>query len=343
MKVHLIAIIILLLTACQSNSSVEPVNSNRMESPIITNYLSNQKVSSFAECSQGQMWIGTFRGLNKYNVHEYHQYYCTDDSLDLPDNQINDIFRDSQGRLWIATVNGVCLYTDKDNFHHIPINHANKNILQILENKEGTLFFNMIHQLSVYNQATDEMQMIIDVFDPQHTFNQQCFVDQSNKLWAANPLSLRCYDSSTMFLEDSIPITNYPNYFYLQSNGMLWLTGNHQIALFDTRGRKLAPTPKAIQNHPLLLGANINYIHPYGTNSLLLNTERRGLFLYNYIDESVIHQDENGFPFEAPRFKISKMFTLIDIINGTSSGGVYTLTISWTLIFFNHGFLNLSL
>ena len=343
MKVHLIAIIILLLTACQSNSSVEPVNSNRMESPIITNYLSNQKVSSFAECSQGQMWIGTFRGLNKYNVHEYHQYYCTDDSLDLPDNQINDIFRDSQGRLWIATVNGVCLYTDKDNFHHIPINHANKNILQILENKEGTLFFNMIHQLSVYNQATDEMQMIIDVFDPQHTFNQQCFVDQSNKLWAANPLSLRCYDSSTMFLEDSIPITNYPNYFYLQSNGMLWLTGNHQIALFDTRGRKLAPTPKAIQNHPLLLGANINYIHPYGTNSLLLNTERRGLFLYNYIDESVIHQDENGFPFEAPRFKISKMFT--DSQKNLWIGSVdqgYTVRYSYKERFNTNNYLNSS-
>ena len=77
--------------------------------PVITNDLSNQKVTAFAEDAQGHIWIGTSRGVNKYNVHEYHQYYCTDDSLDIPDNQINDLFRDSQGRLWVVTVNGTSL------------------------------------------------------------------------------------------------------------------------------------------------------------------------------------------------------------------------------------------
>lgn len=94
--------------------------------PVITNDLSNQKVTAFAEDAQGHIWIGTSRGVNKYNVHEYHQYYCTDDSLDIPDNQINDLFRDSQGRLWVVTVNGTSLYTDKDNFQNIPLDFPNK-------------------------------------------------------------------------------------------------------------------------------------------------------------------------------------------------------------------------
>ena len=41
----------------------------------------------------------TFRGLNKFSVNEYHQYFCTDDSLDIPDNHIQDIFLDSKKRL----------------------------------------------------------------------------------------------------------------------------------------------------------------------------------------------------------------------------------------------------
>ena len=97
-----------LIAACRPSSTKTAPDSG-IESPVITNDLSNQKVTAFAEDAQGHIWMGTFRGLNKYNVHEYHQYYCTDDSMDLPDNQINDLFRDSKGRLWVVTVNGTSL------------------------------------------------------------------------------------------------------------------------------------------------------------------------------------------------------------------------------------------
>ena len=109
------------LSACDAK---EPLSENRdaeIESPVIANDLSNQKVTAIAEDTQGHIWIGTFRGLNKNNVHDYHQYFCTDDSLGLPDNQITHLLRDSKNRFWVGTVNGVCLYTDKDNFRIIPI------------------------------------------------------------------------------------------------------------------------------------------------------------------------------------------------------------------------------
>lgn len=301
-------ILLCLIAACRP-SSTKTAPESGIESPVITNNLSNQKVTAFAEDAQGHIWIGTFRGLNKYNVHEYHQYYCTDDSLDLPDNQINDLFRDSKGRLWVVTVNGTSLYTDKDNFRRIPINISNKNGLQILENKEGRIFLNMMHHLAVYNPETEEFDVPITDLDHHHTYNLFCFIDQNNKLWAVNPISMRCYNSATLAQEDSIPLHDYPTCFFMRDNGELWLAGNHRLTLFDTHTRKFIETPKAIRQHRLLAHANINYIHPYGSNGLLLNTARQGMFLYNHQEERVIHQDENGFPFEAPRFNISKMFT----------------------------------
>ena len=195
--------------------------------------------------------------------HEYHQYYCTDDSLDIPDNQINDLFRDSQGRLWVVTVNGTSLYTDKDNFQNIPLDFPNKNGIQILENKDGKIFLNMMHNLAVYNPQTHKFDVPIKIFDPNYTFNNRCFIDQSNKLWAVTPLSLRRYNSSTLALEDSIPMQGiFPTHFFMHTNGILWLAGNRQITLFDTHTHKFKETPQALRSHPLLLHANVNYIHP---------------------------------------------------------------------------------
>lgn len=91
------------------------------ESPLVSNDISNQQIKAIAEDAQGHIWLGTFRGLNKYNAHEYQQYFCTDDSLSLPDNQIQDLMLDSKKRLWIATVNGPCLYTDQDDFRRLPM------------------------------------------------------------------------------------------------------------------------------------------------------------------------------------------------------------------------------
>ncbi|WP_259321852.1 two-component regulator propeller domain-containing protein [Bacteroides stercorirosoris] len=83
---HLLAgtLSVICLLACDAKESISENWDAEIESPVIANDISNQKVTAVAEDAQGYIWIGTFRGLNKYNVHEYHQYFCTDDSLGYP-------------------------------------------------------------------------------------------------------------------------------------------------------------------------------------------------------------------------------------------------------------------
>lgn len=119
-------------------------------SHIISNDISNQQISSFAEDAFGHIWIGTFRGLNKYNAYEYHQYFNSDDSLSISDNQVKDILCDSKGRTWIATVNGTSQYTEQDCFRRIPIESQNQYALQIKESKEGRIFLNMAYEICEY-------------------------------------------------------------------------------------------------------------------------------------------------------------------------------------------------
>lgn len=298
----------LCLLACDAK---EPISENRdaeIESPVIANDLSNQKVTAMAEDAQGHIWIGTFRGLNRYNVHDYHQYFCTDDSLGLPDNQITHLLRDSKNRFWVGTVNGVCLYTDKDNFRIIPVEADNKNIRQILEDRNGRIFLNTGFQLYAYHPETEKIICVLLDISSGHTFYAQCHIAPDNNLWVMTAVSLYCYDLSTLQLKETVALSGYPYYSYLHNNE-LWITGNRTLNIFDTRTRSFKPLPTPIAQNTTLCNADIDYIHPYGNNGLLLNTARHGMFYYNPGTGSVTRQDENGFPFEMPRFRISRMFT----------------------------------
>ena len=295
-------------TSCRKMESVQQ-SEMTISNPLITNNISNQQVNAFAEDAQGHIWIGTFRGLNKYNVHEFHQYFCTDDSLDLPDNQIKDMLRDSKGRLWISTVNGVCRYTDKDNFKHIPSDMTNKNGIQLLEGTDGRIFLNYTSHLSVYNPTTEEMNCVIPQLDPQGTMIVKCFIDAEAQLWVVTPRTLRCYDYYSMQLKDSVAINKNSRYFYLHKDGKIWLTGSRALLLFDTHTHQFTDLPPALAQHSVLREAEITYIHPYGNNSLLLNTSRHGMFCYNYANNTIAHQGDEDFPFEVPEFQISCMFT----------------------------------
>jgi signal transduction histidine kinase/ligand-binding sensor domain-containing protein/DNA-binding response OmpR family regulator len=298
----------LILVSCTPIREEKTTN-NEAESPLINNTISNQQVKAFAEDSQGHIWIGTFRGLNKSVTHEYHQYFCADDTTSLPDNQIQSIYLDSKKRLWISTVNGICTYTDQDNFQRIPLKSKNKNVVQIVENHQGRIFLNTIDKLYAQNPATQQFDCVIPNTDPFKTLNVTCHIDDKDNLWVVNPLSILCYDSSSLELKDSIPVTGYPNYSFINTKNEIWLTGNHSLSIFDTHSSSFKNIPQIIKEHKLLSRANIEYIHPYDSNGLLLCTSANGIFYYNYEEEKIIHQDDTDFPFEVPKFKISCIFT----------------------------------
>lgn len=68
----LILLAALLLTACQDQKDIPEVSSPE-KNLVLSDHISNQKVMSICEDKYGQIWIGTFRGLNKYDGNQYHQ------------------------------------------------------------------------------------------------------------------------------------------------------------------------------------------------------------------------------------------------------------------------------
>ena len=72
----------LLMLGCQRQGTIgTTLDKDEEHDLVVANELSNSRVQCIAEDADGYLWIGTFRGLNRYDGHEYHQYFCTFDSL----------------------------------------------------------------------------------------------------------------------------------------------------------------------------------------------------------------------------------------------------------------------
>ena len=281
-----------------------PVN----KSFAISNDISNQKINSIAEDALGHIWIATPRGANKHNVYEFHQYFSSDDTLSISGSQVHQIFRDSQNRLWFCTSSGVCIYTDKDCFQRIEIDTQSQNAMQILEDKQGRIFLNMVTELCEYDEKNNQFRVVIPDFDNDEKWNNHCFIGAQGDLWSVSGSYIRSFDTDTKRLKSRTHFGNFIHYAFLRNNSELWIASGATLSVFDTESREMMETPDVIRRHPVLSQTVTTYIHPYSDYELLISTHH-GLFLYNFLSQTVVHQSEDGFPFVAPDFKITTMLT----------------------------------
>ena len=278
-----------------------------LESPVITNDISNQKVTSFAEDAQGHMWIGTFRGLNRFNVHEFHQYFCTYEETSLPDNQVICLYKDSRERLWVSTVNGMALYTEQDDFVRIPMETRSRNTAQILEGTDGRIFINTLVEFAVYDEAEERFVTVMSSVDGKMPTGRAFVLKSSGDVLIATATHLVRYDSRTFEVKESVPIEGFPSYFNLMSDDCLWMCSYGNVSVYDARNGRILGTPEGLKSHPRFNKAQVSLIYECD-GSVLLNTEKDGMFLYDQTEGGLYHQGEKGFPFDVPDVKIHTMF-----------------------------------
>jgi|GEM_PF-2256798 len=314
--------------------------SSDFDSQSISRTISNQKVNAIAEDDQGYIWLGTFRGLNRYNGNDFHQYFNTEDTTSVADNQIKAIYKDSKARLWVATVNGISLYGEQGTFFTAPIEAKSRNAIQLLENKEGTIFANMAFQLCAYDPEKKRFKVVIDHFLDDDDFMNTCHIDKADRIWSVTSYHIRSYNSSTLKLLSVAKSEKPVHYSFLRDNGELWLATQNTLSIYNTNSGKFISIPTAISQHPVLSKAIVTLIHPYDNVSLLINTQKDGLFLYNSNSGKVIGQNESGFPFEAPNFEITSMFTdsKKNLWIGSTDQG-FTVSYNYKKHFNNNSFL----
>ena len=298
----------LCLSAVSCISYEHEVQHSTTDTPIITNDISNQKVTSIAEDAQGHIWIATFRGLNRFNVHEYQQHFCTSSELSIPDNQVQFVYKDSKDRLWVSTVNGMALYTEQDNFIRIPMQTLSRNCMQILESPDGSIFINTMVELAKYDEEACAFVSVLSSVEGKMPAAAECYFSPDGKyLWFTSSTHLIKYDVSTFDVVDAVAIDGYASSFDLLDGKVLWMAGGGKVYRYDLGKCEFLSTPEGLKKHIVFNQAQVSSMFNYG-DQVLINTEKHGLFCYNVSEDVLYHQTEQGFPFEFPDVKIKCMF-----------------------------------
>ena len=113
--------------------------------------LSDNKVYSVFKDRKGNLWVGTFNGLDKYDNETkkfIHFRNNPKDNNSLPDNWVWPIFEDSRGYLWIGTVKGglSCFDPESNRFYNYknnpndPASISDNFIFSIYEDRGGVIW-----------------------------------------------------------------------------------------------------------------------------------------------------------------------------------------------------------
>lgn len=301
--------LLLLLSACVKEQQPTDALTDNSQEMMVSPDISNQNVKAFAEDTLGHIWTATFRGVNKYDGHEYQQYFCTDDFVGLTDNNVNTLFRDSHGRLWAGTVNGPCFYTDQDRFQRAAIAAENRNCIQFAETSDGRVLLYNISEIMEYDEQGNRFEikrrgMLVD-----RTFHGNIHIASDGRLWVGTPACLRRYDTQTYQLLDSIPLPQGAYYTCFQNNDEVWISGSGILQRFSLSKRTFEPVSPALDPIRQLTGDGIKLVHPYGAHGWLLLTARGRAFYFDEATSRLVDKNDAFFPFEMPEMDINTLFT----------------------------------
>ena len=315
-----------MVLSCQKEDALDARDKDEEHGLVVAQELSNARVQCIEEDASGQMWIGTFRGLNRYDGHEYHQYFCADDSLGLPDNNVQGLLCDQKGRLWVATVNGVCRYTKKDCFKRIPMQTSNHNARKLLMDSKGRIFAYNGTEVLVY----DELH---NIFLPR--INRQMtgqswgdfFIDAADDVLLVGPENLLIYAGDTFKLRVELKHPEETGYYYfaMLKNGLLLSSGNGTLLIFDTKARQTVPLSPEMATRLLAHGSAVQAVCLLENNTILLNTSHNGLFEMNLLTHTLVGEGDAGFTVPVPDAYVTQIFqdSRKNIWLGTYDKGIF--------------------
>ena len=134
--------------------------------PPVSSSLSNPMLTALAEGTDGYLWIGTRRGLNRYNGSIYKIYY-QGDSTTLTSDRIFSLCPDTDRQLWVGTEAGINLIR---NGKVVRRSFPKFNPITTLINyDEGHLVYGGQLGVCLYDKKTGESTVVFD--EPRFTYS----------------------------------------------------------------------------------------------------------------------------------------------------------------------------
>ena len=224
--------------------------------------LAQSPVTSLFQDNQGFIWIGNWKGLNRYDGNAFRTFKHSDgDSTTLSNNRVNAIYQDKANKLWIATANG----------------------------------------LSIFEPKTEKFSSIFDVnIKGGKNYVSGVTADKKGNIWISTFSGLKLISNSRMqdITLTGSPDLSRGVLFTLCRDGRdrIWAGTKQGPVCFDPNSRKLLTLPDVIKNNTVLRGARIVVIREDKLGNIWFGTERSGVFKLDLLNSrltSFSHSDNN--------------------------------------------------
>jgi len=264
--------------------------------------LANNRVDCMIQDHQGYMWVGTKRGLCRYNGYEFKTYRSIiNDSTSLRYNQISTLLESSNGTLWVGTWSGGLHKYDRKNDNFIRVNiGTNKyndiNVTTIFEDSNGRIWVAFTDRLFLLNEESNGNIAIVEVTSPDGknplALVSSIYEDNSGRVFIAvtnshslitylpetNKTTELNYNSTSEGLPDKI------NQFYPIDAKNLWIAASNGLFNFNLDTKRINLVKYG--NAPAI-ETNLNFIVPavddnlwIGGEAFCLYDKKKGKFEY---------------------------------------------------------------
>ena len=272
---------------------------------LVSTELSNQRISAIEQDAHGYIWIATYRGLNRLDGNQVHQYFCNDQPDGLPDDQVRNLHCDAVGRLWVVTKNGVAIYNEMDAFTQVTIPDRTLLPQSIAENSRGEIFLLLTGQVLRYDAEDNAFEPFLSNIPFSNYSDNQMFFDSEDNLWVVTQQGAYCYSTVTGRRVLTIDHLEHPieKAIIIESN--LWLALRDEgFKIYNIGERRWEESDPVLTRDDRLRQADVLSLYYIPHANVLLIGTSMGMFDYRMKKHELLHQSDLGFPFEAPRFNV---------------------------------------
>lgn len=298
---HLTILISLVLASCGMQDKHNKEDFSNQKEKVYASTLSNQIVYGITQDKNGHIWIGTFRGLDKYDGNTFTHYFCYSNDEGLFDNHITDVFKDSKDRMWIASVNGVCIYQDDDSFKRLELNERNRNITKIFESSDGKIFMYSSTALLYYDEESESIQPALK--DSDFPYFSNFAAGSDGTIWAVSFNNIIGYNSSTYDLLGRYECPGNVSGWNIDPNGDIWLCTEKGFYIFSTISRQFSEAPAALRAKTRFNPSEVYRVFPINDVHILFATRSEDIYIYSKKSDKLVHQDDKEFPFYVPHLR----------------------------------------
>lgn len=252
---------------------------NILRTPV-NDRLSNQNITAFARDSAGFLWMGTNRGLNRYNGSTF-VHFLQNDSASIINDNIHALLVDGDNNLWIGTDGGPDLYSiSEDQFTHLSNGYYNP-VYSLSELDRGHIVFSDLSGISVLDKET--LSVVNSFRSKELGLSGNLLVTADGNIWVASSISSLIYVfTPELRLIEKITLPGTERVIDLNQSvdDNVWVATDNNIYCFDPVSRTFKHVPEKLQS--LIQHKKILFMcYSKGEAQFTIGIKNSGLYSFN--------------------------------------------------------------